>query len=772
MTLGPRRAQSYTSAVGGEASFGGLLRSLRRRAGLSQEELAFKAYVSTRAISDLERGVNARPRLHTAVALADGLGLTGHERIAFERHARPDNDPPAVLPALAPRSRPPLAVDSFVDDAAALDALLEIVADRRNRLITLTGPGGAGKSRLALELAHRVDGQVAFVPLASLRDAALFAAAVAEVCGAAHGPTRTHLETLIEHLGPHAVTLVLDNLEQIVAASSDVAAMLRACPRLTVVATSRVPLRIAGEVRFRVPLLTPPSATRLFLERAAGIDCRGEGTADGEAIAELCRRLDGLPLAIELAAARCGVVAPREMLAHLDRVLDLLKADRRDAPEHHATMRTALEWSFGLLPPAAQQAFEALGAFTASASTDAAMVAWGLSPDAKPQFYDVAETLAEAHLVNVERSPDGEIRLDLFEITRQFAREKLEASGRADVTRERLTQYFADLVTRAEPELSGPDMMAWFDRLDRELPNLRAIGRYLSEQRTEPAADTNLRLAAGLQRYWDIRSRWPEGTAWLRDALSHGGGHPASRARAHKALAVMHRCLGDLDAAEAELQRASDDYAAAGDDRGIASCLNNRGVATLDRARYELAIEIFGRALAMCDENGDVALAGLLLNNLGLATIEAGHLREAVAVCHRGHRLLTAQGNLHGLCWVEDNMATALTLAGHPAWAERMHRRSIVRRIALGDENGFVWSLEALAEAWTHLGQTERAGVSLGFVAGHRHRLGVVPVPLFVSITRRRTEALISRIGAARLRELWDEGLELPPDVVKGWFTD
>ncbi len=767
-------------AVGGDAAFGAMLRGYRRAAGLSQEELAARAFVSTRAISDLERGVNARPRMHTALALADGLGLVGDERVAFVGQARPaDNEAAADALVVPARARPPLTVDRFVDDGCSLNELLKLVDDASTRLVTLTGPGGIGKTRLAVELAHQLEGPVAFVPLASLVDPALLAATVGQALAVEHGPTRTHLESLIEHVGARTLTIVLDNLEQIPDAAGDIATLLRSCPALTVVATSRVPLRIAGEHRFAVRPLDVASddpaarpSVQLFLDRAAAVGAGSRSDpADLDAVAELCARLDGVPLAIELAAARSRIVAPAEMLRHLDQVLDLLSSGRSDTPAQHQSMRAALEWSYRLLPPEAEEAFMALGVFAAEASSDAAMTVWGLPSDSAPAFFDIVETLADAHLISAEPSGDGGIRIGMFETTCQFARQKLEETDGGVLARRRLAQWATDLVATAEPALIGPDQGPWLDRLDTELANLRTVARWLGEQEGEDATESALQLAGGLARFWDIRSRWSEGVAWLRDALGRPGGPSAVRAKAHKALGVMHRCLGELDEAEAELAQAVDLYGDAADALGVASCLNNRGVVALDRAEYERAAALFRQALEVCEAHGDEQLQPLVLNNLGLTTIEIGELREALRLCRRSRRLLAAHGNVAMLSWPDDNLATVLTMAGHPHWAVPIHERVIRHRLGFGDESGFTWSLEALAAAWTATGETERAGQALGFVAAHRRRLGAVTVPHLTALTARRSDALIARIGADRFAELWDEGAEMGLQVVRGWFA-
>jgi predicted ATPase/transcriptional regulator with XRE-family HTH domain len=753
---------------------------------LSQEELAARSYVSVRAVSDLERGVNARPRLHTATALADGLGLEGAERRAFERRARPsegDGEPAGEPLAVPARARPPLTLDSFVDDGARVDAVLALIADRANRVVSLTGPGGVGKTRLSLEVAARLEGPVAHVALASLDDPALVAAAIGDALGVEHGPTRTHLESLVDHVGAHRLTLVLDNFEQLVDAAGDVAVLVRSCPGVSIVTTTRIPLRITGEVRFPVgPLATSGAQpdtrpdVRLFLARAAtsGQGAHAIAGPDGLGdVAELCARLDGVPLAIELAAARAAIIPPAEVLRHLDHVLDLLGTGRSDAPTQQRSMRAALEWSVRLLPPAAQEAFAALGVFAAGASADAAMAVWGMAASSTAAYFDLLQVLTDSHLVALEADgSDAGARIGMFETTRQYARELLESSGRGALARERVAEWAAALVERAELPLAGPDQLAWLDLLDRELPNLRAVARRLAEQGTDEANGTSLRIAAGLQRFWDVRSRWFEGRAWLRDALDRPGGTTAVRAKAHKALGVMHRCVGELDQAEIVQQRGVELYRAAGDELGAAACLNNLAVVHIDRADYEQAGVLLRDALDVCDAHGDERLAAVMLNNLAVVAIELGELRAALRLCGRSRRLLDEQGNVAARCWPDDNLARVLTLAGHPRWAVPIHRMTVRERLAFGDEIGFMWSLEALAAAWTGTGDVDAAGRALGFVDGHRRRVGVVPVPHLTSMTARRREALVARIGAARCDELWDEGAALDPATVRGWFAD
>ena len=744
---------------------------------MSQEELAARSFVSARAVSDLERGVNARPRLHTAVALAEGLGLEGDERTAFERHARPDAAVEAQSP-FGPGAAPPLTVDSFVDGGSSLEALVALVRDRRHRFVTLVGPGGVGKTRLALEMARRIDGPIAFVSLASLRDPDLLAATVGEALGVDHGPSRTHLQSLVRHLGSRPITLVLDNIEQI-ADAAELPKLLRACPGLMVVATSRVPLQIGGEVRFEVnPLATTggdPAGSpgvRLFLERAAAAGYAAvQRPGEMVAIAELCGRLDGLPLAIELAAARAPVIAPREMLRNVDRLLDLLRSRRTDVERHHRSMRAAFEWSFQLLEPAERGAFAALGALATAAGQDAVMCAWGLPAGSFAEFFDSAQVLADAHLVRVEYPASVTApRIDMLHTIRQFALQKLDESGETDRVYRDLTGWALALVERAEVALNGPDQHEWLDRLDAEIPNLRMIGRWLAEQGADESADAGRRLAYGLQRFWEIRARWDEGAAWLRETLRQPAGSAATRAPAHKSLGVMYRCLGRLDEAEAELERARSTFASVADQHGEASCLNNLGVVALDRADFERAAALFRRALAICDAQGDEWLVSIVLNNLGLTTAELGDLRDALRILRRSSALLAVHGNLFTLCWADDNLAAVLTLAGHPQWAVPIHRRTIRIRLELGDENGLTWSLEALAAAWTSIGEVERAGRALGFVAAQRRRLGTVPVPHLVAVTTRRVDALADRVGRARAEQLWEEGSLLDPAVVRSWF--
>lgn len=465
--------------------FGEQLRRHRRAAGLSQEELAEKAGLTANGVSALERGVRTRPYPHTVRALAVALRLSDAEReqligatgrratVATPKRPAPDfaTSPPAPVP--------PGVLVGRADEVAQLSALLER-ADVR--LVTVTGPGGVGKTRLSLEVLRGVDA-AAFVPLAPLHDPALVPSAIATAVGLPDN-AGAGVASLVQSLRERNLLLVLDNYEHVLAAAPVVAELLAGCPSLSVLVSSRAPLRVRGETEFAVRPLDVPSSTRdarpadvvstsaglLFLDRARSVDPSFEVTAENAAdVATICRRLGGLPLAVELAAAKLRALTPHELLTHLDTALSAGWA--RDLPERQQTMRATLDWSYRLLQPDEQRVFRYLSVFTAPFSLEAADSVAQPLIGATPVLA-VLDALAEQSLLVVTRNGDGS-RYALLEPIRQYGAELLQEAGEVDKAERALSAHYLRIAERAFVQSREPDQVGPARRTEAGSEDLR-----------------------------------------------------------------------------------------------------------------------------------------------------------------------------------------------------------------------------------------------------------------------------------------------------------
>jgi predicted ATPase/transcriptional regulator with XRE-family HTH domain len=751
--------------------FASELRRLRRRAGLTQEELAERAGLSVRGISDLERGANRTARGDTARRLAAALAIEGQERTRFLAVARGR----AVAPAAGIRALP-TPPTPLIGRKTEMAALLTLLDEPTCRLITLTGVGGTGKTRLALEVAHsaadRIPDGVAFADLAPLADPALVGAEIAETLGLGERAGRTRPEALAEVLAEKRVLLILDNFEHLLGAAPLVADLLSRCPLLTVLVTSRTPLRLRGERVYAVPPLPLPSvsptgavssellleneAVTLFVERASAATADFAVTADDVVAAvEICRRLDGLPLAIELAAARVPLLSPVAIASRLENRLELLTRGARDLPARHRTLHNAIDWSYQLLDREEQWLFRRLGVFAGGATLAAVSAVCGTPADAVA-IVDRAAALVGWGLVRRETQPDGEPRLRMLETLREFALARLVEEGEAEAAQRAHAEYFLDLAERAEPELTGPAQAAWLARLDAEQDNLRGALTWTLRERNERAS---LRLAGALWWNWEIRGQYAEGQSWLERALIVADRRDTrGLAKALFGLGALAYRQRDLERSENCLTEALELYRALADPVGRAWCLSFLGLGMLVRGQFARAEALHNEALAAAREAGDTLIESGALSNLG----EVAHVRGDLVRAERLYEASLSVGETiaNPLVMVRSrtNLATLAAENGRWRQSRSLHRDALRVYVANGDRRGIASSLEGLAVADVFLGRLTHATRLLAAAAALRMAVGS-PVPAVEQRMWERGMATArSRLGQDAFDQAWNEG--------------
>ncbi|HUG13861.1 MAG TPA: tetratricopeptide repeat protein [Thermomicrobiales bacterium] len=688
------------------------LRRLREAAGLTQEDLAERAGLSVKAIGALETGRRQRPYPHTVRALADALGLSEDARAELAGSAPKRERTPAV--AAPARPLLPSAPTSLIGRERELVEVSGLLRGGTARMVTLTGPGGVGKTRLALEVAADLSdafpGAVGFVPLALVGDAGLVLPMVAQAIGLEETGATSVREMLVARLGNQPSLLVFDNVEHVLAIAPEVADLLASCPGLMLLVTSRAPLRIRAEHEYpvrplalpelsRVPTLeevAPVSSVQLFVERARAAAPDFELTqANCAAVAAVCRRLDGLPLALELVAARVRVLSPTELLARLDRLLPLLVGGSRDLPERQQTMRAAIDWSHELLAPSQQALFRRLSVFAGGWTLEAAeaVTAWG--EIAAEDVIELLSGLVEQSLVVAEASTQGTTRYRMLEMIRQFAAGRVEDAGETMALAERRLHWCLSLAQLAASELRGAGQQIWLNRLEAEHDNLRAALAWCEQDVARGAA--GLQLAAALWRFWSTRGYLTEGRRWLESALSASDdAPPAVRAEGLNAAGNLARDQGDhiysaeLHEAALALRRAL------GDRRGVAMSLNNIGTALADQGEYHLAALRYDEALAIFRElalEWEIAIA---LHNLGIAHGIRGEYEQAVSLLEEALALWDSLGESNSRARSLDALGEVVRRRADLDRAEALHETSLALRRELGDTRGTAISLRNL----------------------------------------------------------------------------
>ena len=708
-------------------SFGSRLRRLREAAGLSQEELASKAGLSARAISVLERGERKRPYPHTVRSIADALALTEEERVALFT-AVPGRS--AAAPALSGTGLPPTPTTALVGRARDLKGVANFLGQSGVRLLTLTGTGGVGKTRLAMEAVREAAGLfpdgAAFAALAPVGDAGLVVPTVARLLGLREAGGRSPLEALRAHLSGKRFLLVLDNFEHVLEAAPEVGGLVESCPSLTVLVTSRAPLRVRGEQEYPVgPLALPPSTDspaaeevagsssgRLFAERAHAASPAFEITEENaSAVASICRRLDGLPLALELVAARTRFLGPAALLSRLDRALEAGGA--RDLPQRQRTMRGTLDWSHELLHDPEKELFRRLSVFAAGFTLEAAEHVCAAGAVEVEEVLVLLGNLVEQSLVVAEISPEGGTRYRLLEPVRQYALEKLEEGGEVEKAKRRHAAFYLALAEEAEPLIKGHDQVEWLDRLEAENDNLRgAIGWSLEADDAQTAA----RFGWALGMYWVMRARSGEGRLLMEQTLERDGGElPAQmRARALFALAVCVYGSGDDERLMAVAEEGAALFRRAGDRHGEAQALGMSGFAALQLGELDRASRTFDESLEIYRDHEDAWGAAHVLDHLTILSLRRGDHRRAAGYAEEALALARRTG---------DRLAGNITLylLAQMAWAADDHERatrylreSLAMAFGLADKVNSAYCMQGLAAVAGARGEPRRVARLLG----------------------------------------------------------
>jgi predicted ATPase/transcriptional regulator with XRE-family HTH domain len=816
----------------GPLTLAGIVRRLRRRAGLTQEELAERAGLTVNTIGALERGQRRRLYPHTARALADALGLDDVERaglteLASGRVAAAAGPPAAPVPAAEPSPRVgassgdlPVGLTSFIGRERELTATALLLAGG-TRLLTLTGPGGSGKTRLALAAAERVrdsypDG-VYFVDLSPVTDPGLVAAAIARALGVRESGSRPVLALLGEFLRARRTLLLLDNFEQVVEGAPLVSALLQGCPALTALVTSRVALRVSGEREYGVPPLPVPDpvslpglaalaaspAVALFVQRASAVRPDFALTDDNAAaVVGICARVDGLPLALELAAARVRALGPGALLERLAGAADssplrLLAGGARDLPARQQTLGDTIAWSYDLLDPQEQALFRRLAVFVGGWTLEAAESVCAGDGIDEGDVLELLDALVGQSLV-VAQDSDGGPRYRMLETIREYALERLTAAGEDADARSRHLASFARLAITAAPKLEwGAEQLVWLRRLERERDNLHAALAWAAAGADLAAGQ---RLAAALWRFWWQRGLMAQGRRWLDWALSLPAA-PSLRAKLLQRAGQFAYWSGDMPAAQASLEASLTIYRELDDTTEIAWTMHRLGLTIAERGEPARGLALCEESIALCRTLDDARGLAYALQSAGNVARMGGdrdrpevYAAEALALCRASRNQLLTPYPLRQLMVValtrgddararaigEEALALAreiedphamlsiltdlLRLARRQSNLREMEARgreglSVLRRV--GANQYAEAMLEMMAWAASERGEPERATVVLGAASALRRSSGVSRDVLDRTAYDETLAAARAATGEERFAAAWARGQSL-----------
>ncbi len=743
----------------------------RLAAGFTQERLSELAGVSAYTISNLEREVASAPHRDTVRRLADALSLAGDERAQFlasvhthgrrrRRGAAQVSNPLGTDSGIAdPGRRPPIPhpLDRLIGREMEVAAIGEALLRTDVRLLTLVGAPGVGKTRLALATAEAVEGHFAdgatFVSLAPLRDPGQVPSALAAVLDVREQPQQSLLDALHASLREKHLLLLLDNFEHLVAVSATVVDLLAACPNMKALVTSRVQLHLRGEQLYEVaPLALPPEgaplsiealaelpAIALFVDRARAVQPDfALDSSNSAAIIAICRRLDGLPLTLELAAARLRLFSPQELLARLEaHRLPVLTGGPKDLQTHQQTLRSTLDWSYALLASNEQALLRRLAIFAGGATLEAIVEVCDLDAVGESILLDGLSVLVDHSLANREAMPAGHStwhesgdgagdkegvsrRMQMLETIREYAWDLLTTSNEMALLQQAHARYFQVLVARAEAHWRGPDQPRWLARLEQELENLRAAFRWAIQFRD---ALVGLQLTGPLWHFWVDTGRYSEGRAWLEQMLALSEESPAAaremgdgtdgsygnedalaprelptlRATAFNGAGALATLMGDYEAALVHHERALALRRTMGNAKDIASSLNNLGGLAMEQGDYPRARALWEESLAFRRQTGEVRLIAVALMNLGVLAYFEGDYRRARAALEDCLPRFREVGDPVMLARTLNSLGSAAIGCGDLDQAGRMVDESLSIAQSLGHQRDIAFALYNVA---------------------------------------------------------------------------
>ncbi len=761
-------------------TFATLLRHFRIAAGLTQEDLAQRSGLTTRGIRRLETGDRKTPRQETVRLLSAALGLNTADATTLHRAARPGSatlmDDRLTAPIARFASAVPVPLTTFIGREQVIEDIIDSIRDVQTRLLTITGPPGVGKTRIAIEVGQRLiphfNGSVAFVSLAQVTEPALVMSQIIQAIDANHGAREADVERLIAIIGTSRALLTLDNMEHVLDAALDLPQLLAHCPGLTVLATSRIPLSISGEHRAQIPGLTlsgngygfehndRAEAEELFLKRAREAGARLE-LVPGSApvVAEICRRLDGLPLAIELAAARLPAWSLADLAAGIESILPELHSGPRDQPERLQTMVRSIEWSYSLLSSDEQRLLRRLAVFRGGFDAEAAsaVAAWTRESD-RPVSEDTAirralTALVDKNLVTCLSGPGETGRFGLLEMIREFATSLLQETGELAHTRQAHAQhYMASAQQQTWRHWIGSESGIQ-DGFADELPNFReALVWYESSAQPEYM----LALASRLLRLWLRSTHAREGRGWLTRGIETAPDAPPSeRALGYMALAQTSSYVGDHERAGREYAEALREATASDDPFMIAwSSIANASMANYegDFAKGRRMALQAQAVLAQIDEEAQrQAIAAYIPSALGRAEHGLGNLEAADEHFRNGARQCSELGQMRGHARVVSAWGTLAVDQGNLPLALERFQASVALASDCDDDILVATNLRMLAAVLALTGSTEHAARLLGAVDSFEKSAG--PLVMATAMDRRVQEQGVALLHQAIDRE-------------------